>query len=83
MAFEKLDINLKASSVLEELIQDLENKINATKGVLADCGEYASPSFVADLKKDIKLLEEVLARVIAQQELMDLRAKFICLNQKL
>ena len=80
MAFEKLDINLKASSVLEELIQDLENKINATKGVLADCGEYASPSLVNGLEKDIELLEAVLNRVVAQQVLMDLKANFICLN---
>tara|TARA_B100000424_G_C22668418_1_gene367106 strand:- start:34 stop:276 length:243 start_codon:yes stop_codon:yes gene_type:complete len=80
MAFEKLDINLKAAPVLEELIQDLENKINATKGVLADCGEYASPSLVNGLEKDIELLEAVLNRVVAQQVLMDLKANFICLN---
>ena len=80
MAFQKLDVNLKAAPELQELILDLENKLEAHNMVMSDVGEFASPSFVADLKKDIKLLEEVLARVIAQQELMDLRAKFICLN---
>ena len=80
MAFEKLDINLKAAPELQELILDLENKLEAHKMVMNDVGEFASPSFVADLKKDIKLLEEVLGRVIAQQEIMNLRSNFVCLN---
>tara|TARA_R100001126_G_C4773067_1_gene123374 strand:+ start:111 stop:353 length:243 start_codon:yes stop_codon:yes gene_type:complete len=80
MAFEKLDINLKAAPELQELILDLENKLEAHKMVMSDVGEFASPSFVADLKKDIKLLEEVLGRVIAQQEIMNLRSNFVCLN---
>ena len=80
MAFEKLDINLKAAPELQELILDLENKLETHKMVMSDVGEFASPSFVADLKKDIKLLEEVLGRVIAQQEIMNLRSNFVCLN---
>ena len=36
-----MNIDLKPTPVLQELIQDLENKLNATKAVLADCGEYA------------------------------------------
>ena len=80
MAFEKLDINLKVAPELQELILDLENKLEVHKMVMSDVGEFASPSFVADLKKDIKLLEEVLARVIAQQELMDLKQNSINLN---
>tara|TARA_B100001094_G_C17853953_1_gene634059 strand:- start:60 stop:305 length:246 start_codon:yes stop_codon:yes gene_type:complete len=73
MAFEKLNINLKATPVLQELIQDLENKLECTKSVLCDVGEFADPSFINSLEKDVKLLEQVLARVVAQQELIDLR----------
>ena len=43
MAFEKLNINLKATPVLQELIQDLENKLECTKSVLCDVGEFADP----------------------------------------
>ena len=71
----KVDINLKPTPVLQELIQDLEGKLNATKAVLADCGEYADPQFVDGIERDVALLEAVLGRVIAQQELIDIRAK--------
>ena len=71
----KVNINLKPTPVLQELIQDLENKLNATKAVLNDCGEYADPQFVDGIVKDVALLEAVLGRVIAQQELIDLRAE--------
>ena len=80
MAFEKLNVNLKASPELQELILDLENKIESHKMVMCDVGQLGCSSLVDDFKKDIKLLEQVLARVIAQQELMDLRANLICLN---
>ena len=76
----KVNINLKPTPVLQELIQDLENKLNATKAVLNDCGEYADPQLVDGIVKDIALLEAVLGRVIAQQELIDLRAQQIFLN---
>ena len=72
-----MNIDLKPTPVLQELIQDLENKLNATKAVLADCGEYADPQFVDGIVKDVALLEAVLGRVIAQQELIDLRAEQI------
>jgi len=75
-----MNIDLKPTPVLQELIQDLENKLNATKAVLADCGEYADPSFVNGVAKDIELLEAVLGRVIAQQELIDIKSQSICLN---
>ena len=75
-----MKINLQSTPVLQELIEDLEIKLQSTKDVLASCGEYANEALVLDLKKDIKLLEEVLGRVIAQQEIMDLRSNFICLN---
>jgi len=50
------------------------------KGILADCGEYAPDPLTEDLKKDIQLLESVLSRVVAQQELIDLRNQCVCLN---
>ena len=70
-----VDVNLKPTPVLQELIQDLEGKLNATKAVLADCGEYADPQFVDGIERDVALLEAVLGRVIAQQELIDMRAE--------
>ena len=76
----KVNINLKPTPVLQELIQDLENKLNATKAVLNDCGEYADPQFVDGIVKDVALLEAVLGRVIAQQELIDIKTQIICLN---
>ena len=75
-----MKIDLKPTPVLQELIQDLENKLNATKAVLNDCGEYADPQFVDGIAKDIALLEAVLGRVIAQQELIDIKTQSICLN---
>ena len=78
-----MKIDLKPTPVLQELIQDLENKLNATKAVLNDCGEYADPQFVDGIVKDVALLEAVLGRVIAQQELIDIRTQSICLNQTL
>ena len=77
MAFEKINVNLKSTPVLQELIQDLEGKLNATKIALEGCGAYANYHFKEGLKNDVKLLEAVLGRVIAQQELIDLRAEQI------
>jgi len=75
-----MNIDLKPTPVLQELIQDLERKLNATKAVLADCGEYADPQFVDGIERDIALLEAVLGRVIAQQELIDIKSQSVCLN---
>ena len=75
-----MKIDLKPTPVLQELIQDLENKLNETKAVLNDCGEYADPQFVDGIVKDVALLEAVLGRVIAQQELIDIRMQSVCLN---
>ena len=75
-----MKIDLKPTPVLQELIQDLENKLNATKAVLNDCGEHADPQFVDGIVKDVALLEAVLGRVIAQQELIDIRMQSVCLN---
>ena len=75
-----MNIDLKPTPVLQELIQDLENKLNATKTVLADCGEYADLQFVDGIERDVALLEAVLGRVIAQQELIDIKSQSVCLN---
>ena len=72
-----VDVDLKPRPVLQELIEDLTNKMLATKSVLADCGEYASPTLVNGLKADIKLLDQVIERVYARQELIDMRAEQI------
>ena len=68
-----VDIDLKPRPVLQDLIQDLTNKMLAQKQVLADCGEYASPTLVRGLQADIQLLDDVIERCYAQQELIDLR----------
>jgi hypothetical protein len=75
-----MNIDLKPTPVLQELIQDLESKLNSTKAVLVDFGPYANPSIIDGVVKDIALLEAVLGRVIAQQELIDIRTQSICLN---
>ena len=75
-----VDIDLKPRPVLQELIIDLTNKLNATKIALAGCGAYANPHFKKGLEKDIELLEAVLERVIVQQELIDIKTQSICLN---
>ena len=72
-----VDIDLKPIPVLQELIEDLTNKMLAQKQVLADCGEYADPTLVQGLKADIRLLDQVIERCYAQQELIDIRAEQI------
>ena len=71
--YKNLKIDLKPLPVLEELITDLTNKMLAQKSVLADCGEYADPTLVQGLKADIRLLNQVIERCYAQQELINLR----------
>ena len=68
-----VDIDLKPRPVLQELIEDLTNKMLAQKQVLADCGEYADPALVQGLKADIRLLDQVIERCYAQQELINMR----------
>ena len=75
-----MKLDLTPAPLLGELIEDLENKLNTHKSVLTDCSEYASAEFVDGLVKDIEMLEEVLGRVVAQQELIDLKTNSICLN---
>ena len=71
--YKNVKIDLKPLPVLEELISDLTNKMLAQKRVLADCGEYADPIMVQGLKADIRLLDQVIERCYAQQELINMR----------
>ena len=75
-----MKIDLKPTPILQELIEDLESKLDLTKDVLKGCGAYANPHFKKGLEKDIELLEAVLERVIVQQELIDIRMQSVCLN---
>ena len=75
-----MKIDLKPTPILQELIEDLESKLDLTKDVLKGCGTYADEQFVDGIVKDVALLEAVLGRVIAQQELINLKTQSICLN---
>ena len=71
--YKNVIIDLKPRPVLQELIEDLTNKMLNLKQVLAGCGPYANRELEEGLKNDIKLLDEVIERCYAQQELIDLR----------
>jgi len=77
MKYNNVIIDLKPRPVLQELIEDLTNKMLNLKQVLAGCGAYANKEFEEGLKNDIKLLNEVIERCYAQQELIDMRAEQI------
>ena len=73
-----VDVDLKPRPVLQELIEDLTNKMLAQKRVLADLEHMnGGSSLVRGLQADIKLLDQVIERVYAQQELIDMRAEQI------
>ena len=72
-----VDIDLKPRPVLQELIEDLTHKMLAQQAALSACGEYADNAMVQGLKADIKLLDQVIERCYAQQELIDMRAERI------
>ena len=70
-----VDIALKPRPVLQELIEDLTNKMLAQKRVLhmEQNNEHADYLFIEGLKSDIRLLDQVIERCYAQQELINLR----------
>ena len=72
-----VDIDLKPRPVLQELIEDLTHKMLAQQAALSACGEYADNAMVQGLKTDIRLLDQVIERCYAQQELIDARAEQI------
>ena len=77
MKYDNVTIDIQPRPVLQEVIEDLTNKMLAQKKVLASCGEYASLTLTRGLQADIKLLDEVIERCYAQQELIDMRAEQI------
>jgi hypothetical protein len=77
MKYDNVIIDLKQRPVLQELIEDLTNKMLAQKRLLVDCGEHVSPQLVKMVKQDVKLLDEVIERCYMQQELIDMRAEQI------
>ena len=69
-----VDIDLKPRPVLQELIEDLTNKMLAQKRVLEDLEHMnAGSSLVRGLQADIQLLDDVIERCYAQQELINIR----------
>ena len=76
-----MHIDLKPAPALQELIDDLETKICRLTIELAMLeGEVAPRYLVHGIEKQIDVLEEVLKRVEAQQELIDLKQNSISLN---
>ena len=77
-----MTIDLTPAPVLQELIDDLETKICKLTTELAMLeGEVAPRYLVHGIEKQIDVLEEVLERVEAQQELIDLKQNSIILNK--
>ena len=76
-----MTLDLTPAPVLQELIDDLETKICKLTTELAMLeGEVAPRYLVHGIEKQIDVLEEVLKRVEAQQELLDLKQNSISLN---
>ena len=76
-----MHIDLKTAPVLQELINDLETELSNKINELAMIeGEIAPRYIVYGLEKEIEMIESVLERVEAQQELIDLKQNSISLN---
>ena len=74
MKYDNVTIDLQPRPVLQELIEDLTNKMLAQKRVLADLEHMnGGSSLVRGLQVDIKLLDQVIERCYAQQELINMR----------
>ena len=76
-----MHIDLKTAPVLQELISDLETELSNKISELAMIeGKIAPRYIVYGLEKEIEMIESVLERVEAQQELIDLKQNSISLN---
>ena len=76
-----MHIDLKPAPVLQELIDDLETKICRLTTELAISHSENAPRYLTyAIEKQLDILEAVLERVEAQQELMDLKQNSINLN---
>jgi len=76
-----MTIDLNPEPILQELIDDLETKICNLTTELAMLESENGPRYlVYGLEKQLDILESVLERVEAQQELIDLKQNSISLN---
>ena len=76
-----MTIEYKTIPVLQELIDDLDNQICKLTVELAMMeGENGPRYLVYAIEKQIDILESVLERVEAQQELIDRKTNSISLN---
>ena len=76
-----MTIDLTPAPVLQELIDDLETKICRLTTELAIAHSENTPRHLTyAIEKQLDVLEEVLERIEAQQELMDLKQNSINLN---
>ena len=78
MKYDNVTIDIQPRPVLQELIEDLTNKMLAQKAVLDSLEEYNSGTsstnyMMRGLRADIRLLNDVIERCYAQQELIDER----------
>ena len=76
-----MHIDLKTAPVLQELISDLETELSNKINELAMIEDEIAPRYIIHgLEKEIEMIESVLERVEAQQELIDLKQNSISLN---
>ena len=76
-----MTIDLTPAPVLQELIDDLETKICRLTTELAISHSENAPRYLTyAIEKQLDMLEEVLERVEAQQELINLKTNSISLN---
>ena len=74
-----VEIDLKPQPVLQELIKDLTNKMLNFKKVLQmeHKLDYTDFDICEELEDKIKFLDQIIERVYAQQELINLRSEQI------
>jgi hypothetical protein len=77
--FELLKTNLDHTPVLQELIQDLKNKIKMTETIIKTMG-LNNTEVTSFLEREVEILEELLDRVEAQQQLINLKSHLVWLN---
>jgi len=77
--FELLKTNLDHTPVLQELIQDLRNKIKMTETIIKTMG-LNNTEVTSFLEREVEILEELLDRVEAQQQLINLKSHLVWLN---
>ena len=76
-----MTLDLTPAPVLQELIDDLETKICKLTTELAMLHSENGPRYLTyAIEKQLDMLEEVLERIEAQQELLDLKQNSISLN---